>query len=217
MTKRVLITGGGGGVGGACQALFEAAGWEVLAPGRSQLDVSLADSVESFFNQLGEIDLLLCNAGVTDDSLLARMTEAQWDKALEVNLKGAFRCARAVSQKMLRRRAGHVVFVSSYSAFHPPAGQANYAAAKAGLIGLAKSLAAEWGGRGVRVNVVVPGFLETKMTQPVAAAAREAALAKHVLGEFNKPQQVAKFVHFLEEEMPFTSGHVFNLDSRVLS
>lgn len=217
MPKRVLITGGEGGVGRACRELFEAAGWEVLAPGRALLDVSCGVSISAFFTTAGEIDLLLCNAGVTDDSLLVKMSEAQWDNALEVNLKGAFRCARAVSKNMLRRHAGHVVFVSSYSAFHPPAGQANYAAAKAGLVGLGKSLAAEWGVRGVRVNVVVPGFLETKMTQSVADTAREVALSKHVLGRFNQPQRVAKFIHFLEEEMPFTSGQVFNLDSRVLS
>lgn len=216
MQKRVLITGGEGGVGSACRERFEAAGWDVLAPGRAQLDVSCVDSINQFFAKAGYIDLLLCNAGMTDDALLAKMSESRWDRAQEVNLKGAFRCARAVSKQMLKRRAGHVVFMSSYSAFHPPAGQANYAAAKAGLVGLAKSLASEWGGRGVRVNVVVPGFLETKMTQPVSAAATEAALAKHVLGQFNEPDRVAKFIHFLEEEMPYTSGQVFNLDSRVL-
>lgn len=216
MKKRVLITGGEGGVGSACRELFTSAGWDVLAPGRAELDVSCADSVEQYFSEAGEIDLLLCNAGVTDDCLLAKMSERQWDRALEVNLKGAFRCARAVSRQMLRRRSGQVIFVSSYSAFHPPAGQANYAAAKAGLVGLAKSLAAEWGSRGVRVNVVVPGFLETKMTESVADTAKEAALSKHVLGQFNEAEKVAKFVRFMEEEMPYTSGQVFNLDSRIL-
>ena len=203
-------------MGNACREIFHAAGWDVLSPGRAQLDVSSAESVDQYFSSVGEVDLLVCNAGVTADSLLAKMSESQWDKALEVNLKGAFRCARAVSRQMLRRRSGQVIFVSSYSAFHPPAGQANYAAAKAGLVGMAKSLAAEWGSRGVRVNVVVPGFLETKMTASVADVAREAALSKHVLGRFNEPEKVAKFVHFLEEEMPFTSGQVFNLDSRLL-
>ncbi len=216
MQKRVLIIGGEGSLAKACAEDFSGNAWEVLAPSRTELDISEASSVEAYFAECGEIDLLICAAGVTQDEVMLRMKEADWDKVLEVNLSGAFRCARAVSRQMLRRRSGHVLFVSSYSAIHPPVGQVNYAAAKAGLIGMAKSLAAEWGDRSVRVNVLIPGFMDTKMTTDVASAARDAAKAKHVLEEFNTPDRVAKFAYFLDEHMELTSGQVFNLDSRIL-
>ena len=216
MQKRLLITGGEGGIAMACREEFQSHGWEVLAPSRHELDVSDSESVDAFINHCGPIDLLLCAAGVTDDCLLGRMSEASWDNVLDVNLKGAFSCARAVSRQMLRRRAGHVIFVSSHSAFNPPVGQANYAAAKAGLLVMGKSLAKEWGSRSVRVNVITPGFLETKMTEGVSAEARQRALDQHALGEFNSAENVAKFIRFLDEIMYQTSGQVFHLDSRVL-
>jgi 3-oxoacyl-[acyl-carrier protein] reductase len=188
----------------------------VHAPGRSALDVSDSESVNAYFKVLDGVDLLICNAGITMDGLLSKMTEDAWDVSMEVNLKGAFRCARAVSKGMLKQRSGHVVFVSSYSAVHPPMGQANYAAAKAGLEGMCKSLAAEWGARGVRVNLILPGFMATKMTRDLAERVQESAREKHVLGSFNTPEKVAQFVHFLDSEMQFTSGQLFNLDSRIL-
>ncbi|MFT5882387.1 MAG: NAD(P)-dependent dehydrogenase (short-subunit alcohol dehydrogenase family) [Crocinitomicaceae bacterium] len=216
MQKRLLITGGEGGIAMACREEFQSRGWEVLAPSRQELDVSDSESVEAFINNCGPIDLLLCAAGVTDDCLLGKMSETSWDNVLDVNLKGAFRCARAVSAQMLRRRSGHVVFVSSHSAFKPPLGQANYAAAKAGLVAMGKSLAREWGSRSVRVNVITPGFLETKMTEDVSDEVRQSALDKHTLGAFNTSENVARFVHFLDQTMLQTSGQVFHLDSRVL-
>ena len=214
--KRLLITGGQGGIARACHEEFQSHGWEVLVPSKHQLDVSDSGAVEAFISSCGPIDLLLCNAGITEDCLLAQMNEASWDKVLDVNLKGAFRCARAVSAQMLRRRAGHVIFVSSHSAFNPPIGQANYAAAKAGLVAMGKSLAKEWGGRSVRVNVITPGFIETKMTAGVSAEMRRRAIDKHALGAFNTAENVAKFVHFLETTMLQTSGQVFHLDSRII-
>jgi NAD(P)-dependent dehydrogenase (short-subunit alcohol dehydrogenase family) len=216
MQKRLLITGGEGGLAMACREEFLSHGWEVLAPSRQELDVSDSESVETFISNCGPIDLLLCAAGVTEDCLLGRMSETSWDKVLDVNLTGAFRCARAVSRQMLRRQSGHVIFVSSHSAFNPPVGQANYAAAKAGLVAMGKSLAKEWGGRSVRVNAITPGFLETKMTAELSAEVRQCALAKHTLGEFNTAENVAKFIRFLDETMHQTSGQVFHLDSRVL-
>ncbi|MEO1856829.1 MAG: SDR family NAD(P)-dependent oxidoreductase [Rubritalea sp.] len=216
MQKRLLITGGNGGIAMACCEEFQSQGWEVLAPSRLELDVSDSESVEAFMRSCAPVDLLVCAAGVTEDSLLGRMGEASWDNVLDVNLKGAFRCARAVSAQMLRRRAGHVIFVSSHSAFTPPIGQANYAAAKAGLVAMGKSLAQEWGSRSVRVNVITPGFLETKMTEGLSAEVRQSVLDAHTLGAFNTAKNVAQFVHFLEQTMVHTSGQVFHLDSRVL-
>lgn len=213
---RVLITGGNGGLAVACREEFENLGWSVLAPGRDELDVSDSASVDAYVQGAGEIDLLVCAAGSIDDGLLLKLGEFEWDKILGAHLSGAFRCARAVSRGMLKRRSGHVVFIGSYSGFHPPVGQAHYAAAKAGLLGLMQSLAKEWGGRGLRSNLVVPGFMETKMTAELSEGVRQSAMEKHALAEFNDPEKVAKFIAFLHREMLATSGQVFNLDSRIL-
>lgn len=214
--KRVMISGGEGGLGIALAGEFGEGGWDVLSPGRGEMDVSDSGSVDAYVKGAGDMDLMVCNAGATCDGVLAKMGEGDWDGVMDVNLRGAFYCARAVARGMVKRRGGHVVFVSSYSAFCPPVGQANYAAAKAGLEGLAKSLAKELGGRGVRVNVVVPGFLETRMTADVGDGVREVALERHVLGRFNEVGRVARFVRFLDKEMLATSGQVFHLDSRVV-
>lgn len=200
----------------ACADEWRAAGWLVDAPGRDLLDVADSSSVQSWFEKYDRLDLCVCNAGIIADGPLAKMAEARWDEVMEVNLTGAMRCARAAAKLMLRQRGGHIIFISSYSAYCPPAGQANYAAAKAALEGLAKSLAKELGGRGIRVNVVVPGFLDTKMTASVDPMVRQAALDKHVLNELNSPLRVARFIRFLDEEMLQTSGQVFHLDSRIL-
>jgi 3-oxoacyl-[acyl-carrier protein] reductase len=178
------------------------------------MDVADASSVAAWFAAREVPELLVCAAGVTRDGPLARMTEAEWDEVVAVNLSGAARCARAVVKGMCRRKSGHIVFISSHSALHPPVGQAAYAAAKAGLLGLAKSLARESGGFGVRVNAVLPGFLETRMTLGVPAGRRGEVLAEHVLGRFNGVAEVAGFVHFLHESLPHTSGQAFALDSR---
>ena len=116
----------------------------------------------------------------------------------------------------MKRRLGHIVFISSYSAFHPPVGQVNYASAKAALTGMALSLAKELGSRNIRVNVIVPGFMETKMTEYVSDVAREQALQKHALARLNTPESLAKFLRALHFDLPHTSGQIFNLDSRVL-
>lgn len=185
----------------------------VASPGREELDVTSPDSVKSYFARR-EVDLLICNAGVTDDALLLKTSEQSWDDVIQVNLKGAFLCAQAAVRGMAKRRGGHIIFISSYSALHPPAGQAAYATSKAALHGLAKSMAKEFGSRDVRVNVVLPGFLETKMTAGVSVKRRAQVLADHALGRFNTTEAVAKFVHTLHYDMPHTSGQIFNLDSR---
>ena len=188
----------------------------VYSPGRAELDVTCEESVKTYFKEIKSIDLLVCNAGATFDEILIKMDQRQWDEAMAVNLKGAFLCAKAAIPAMLRAGSGHIVFVSSYSAFSPPVGQANYAAAKAGLVGLAKSLAAELGSRAIRVNTVVPGWLETRMTENVLEERVDEVKATHALGQFNTPEAVASFIETLHRRMPFTSGQVFHLDSRIL-
>ena len=194
-----------------------AASMAVFAPGREELDVTHGDQVGCYFKQLESLDLLICNAGVTVDAPLAKMSEAQWEAAMEVNLKGAFICAREASRLMVKQRVGHIIFISSFSALQPPAGQANYAASKAALLGMMKSLARELGPRNIRVNAILPGFLETKMTKDLSPKARQASLQKHSLARWNTPASVADFVSCLHTDMVHTSGQVFNLDSRILS
>ncbi|MCW1883924.1 SDR family NAD(P)-dependent oxidoreductase [Luteolibacter flavescens] len=210
----VVITGGEGGLGRSLHAAFSAAGHEVLSPGRRELDVTDPEAVRDFFRS-HQPELLVCNAGITRDAPLARLDEAAWDEVLAVNLRGAARCAAAASRSMVRARRGHIVFISSYSALHPPAGQAAYAAAKAGLIGLGKSLARELGPAGVRANVILPGFLETRMTATLSAERREQVRRDHVLGDFNTPDAVSSFLVHLHRHLPHTSGQVFQLDSRI--
>jgi NAD(P)-dependent dehydrogenase (short-subunit alcohol dehydrogenase family) len=209
-----LITGGAGGIAQALFAVLRADGWTASAPGRAELDVTDPSSVARYFDGRSD-DLVVCAAGITRDIPLARMKPEDWDAVLEVNLTGAMRCARAALPTMVARGSGHIIFLSSYSALHPPVGQAAYAAAKSALIGLTRSLAREVGCHGVRVNCVLPGFLETKMTASVSAARREAVLNEHVLGRFNTPEQVARFIRCLHTDMPNTSGQVFQLDSRI--
>jgi len=186
------------------------------APSRNELDVSNTESVKNYLSTAGDIDLLVCNAGVTIDRSIAKMSESDWHQVMDVNLTGSFRCAREVSRGMIKRRTGHIIFISSYSALHPPAGQANYAAAKAALLGMMKSLAQELGPRNIRVNAILPGFLDTKMTAGLPESVKSEALRKHTLGRLNTCQAVANFVSCLYWNMPHTSGQVFNLDSRIL-
>jgi len=211
-----LITGGGGDLATAIAAALRAAGYAVAAPDREALDVTCGTAVARYFRDAHPEPpglLVLC-AGLLRDAPLGRMEEADWDAVLDVNLRGAFLCAREALRGMLRLGRGHIVAVGSYSALTGPAGQANYAAAKAGLIGLIQSLAREGGRRGVRANCILPGFLETRMTRGLPAAVVEKARAAHVLGRFNTPAEVARFVAFLDG-MPHVSGQVFQLDSRI--
>lgn len=210
----VVITGGEGGLGQAFASAFSAAGHPVLAPGRGELDVTAPSQVSDYFRR-HEAELLICNAGCTRDAVLAKLGEEAWDEVIDVNLGGAARCAAAASRAMLRARRGHIIFISSHSAVHPPTGQASYAAAKAGLLGLARSLARELGPAGIRINTILPGFLDTPMTGGLTPDRREQVLGEHALGRFNTPEAVAAFVHYLHHELPHTSGQVFQLDSRI--
>ena len=213
---KAVVTGAKGGLGQAITTSLRGAEMEVLAPGKEQLDVTSSDCVKVFFESIEDTDLLVCNAGMTIDKTIARMSEQDWSRVLDVNLKGAFLCAREVSRGMAKRRSGHILFISSFSALHPSVGQANYSAAKSALLGMMKSMAQELGRRNVRVNAVIPGFMETKMTASLDDKIKGAIRDRHVLGRYNTPEAVAGFVTYLHQHLPHTSGQVFNLDSRVI-
>jgi NAD(P)-dependent dehydrogenase (short-subunit alcohol dehydrogenase family) len=188
ISRYAVLTGGGGSLGAMLQQTLTNAGWNVAAPTRRELDVTRVSSVESWFHGKA-VDLLICAAGCTDDSLATRLSEAQWDQVVRTNLKGAFLCSQAAAKNMTGAgKGGHIVLVSSAAAILGTLGQANYAAAKAGVIGLTKSLATEWGPLGIQVNCVLPGWLEpSKMTSQVSPQARAAALERQVLRKFNSP------------------------------
>jgi len=209
-----LITGGEGDLARALAECLRAAGWVVHAPGRQEMDVTNVEAVAGYMKALPALDLLVNNAGVVEDALLTGMTAESFNTVLEVNLTGAFRSARAAVKRMSRQRSGHIINVGSYAALAGTLGQANYAAAKAGLIGLTKSLAAEYGARNVRCNCVLPGFLETRMTRAVLEKRRETVLASHALGRLNTLEDAARFMLMLDS-MEHVSGQVFQLDSRV--
>jgi 3-oxoacyl-[acyl-carrier protein] reductase len=211
--NHLLITGGSGGLGRAVIQAFGAPGWNVSAPGRGQLDMRDPDSIHAALTAI-PVDLLVCAAGTIRDAPLARMEEPMWDEVFSVNFMGAAACAAAVLPGMIGRRKGHIVFISSHSALHPPVGQAAYATAKAALLGLTEGLAREHGRHGIRVNAVLPGFIETAMTSTVSSRRKAEILDDHVLGRFNTPEAVAEFIRFLHERLPNTSGQVFQLDSR---
>ena len=210
---QLVISGGGGGLGRALLAVFHGPLWQPAAPSRGELDVTDGAALRGFFHGR-TVDLLVCTAGLTRDAPLARLAESAWDEVIAVNFEGARACAAAVLPGMLARGCGHIVFISSFSARHPPPGQAAYATAKAGLLGLTQQLAARHGRSGIRVNAILPGFLETPMTYQVSAARRAAVLAEHTLGTFNTPAAVAGFIHHLHHQLPHTSGQFFQLDSR---
>lgn len=210
----VLITGGEGALASALRDEFAAAGWTVQAPGRRAMDVTSAPAVQQYFTGLSGLDLLVNCAGIVRDGLLLSQTEADRDAVLDVCLRGAFLCSREAVRIMQPCGTGHIVNIGSHSSFTGPAGQTAYAAAKAGLTALTKSLAAELGPSGIRVNAVLPGWFDSKITREAPAAARERALAANVLGKFGTPGDAARFVLFLHS-MSAVSGQVFCLDSRI--
>ncbi len=162
---------------------------------------------------LGPIEILVNNAGITRDGLLARLSEEQWDTVLDVNLKGAYRTMKAVSRGMIQRRSGRIVNLASVSGIVGNRGQANYAASKAGLIGLTKSVAKELASRNIRVNAVAPGFIETDMTARLSAQAREALSAQIALGRLGSPEDVAAAVVFLASDAAsYITGQVIVVD-----
>ena len=237
--KVALVTGGSRGIGRAialrlgqegadvavCARNVEAAGEvasEIEGLGRKCLvracDVADAEQagalIASTIEELGQLDILVNNAGVTRDNLLMRMKEEDWDEVLAINLKGAFNCARAAVRPMLKARGGRIVNITSVVGLQGNAGQANYAASKAGLIGLTKSLARELASRGITANAVAPGLVpETGMTGELAAEVQQQMLSAVPLGRAGTPEDVAHAVAFLaSEQAAYISGQVLAVD-----
>ncbi len=194
----------------ACRAL----GVEALAV---QADISTADGVDALFDAavkaFGAVDILVCNAGITRDNLILRMKETDFDQVIETNLRGVFLCMKKASRLMLRRRSGRIISITSIVGLRGNAGQCNYAAAKAGVIGMTKSLAKELGSRGITVNAVAPGFIETDMTLNLPEAEREAYLSSIPLNRLGTAQEVADAVAFLAGDgAKYITGQVLCVD-----
>jgi 3-oxoacyl-[acyl-carrier protein] reductase len=194
-------------------ARLEAAGVEAE---QVKLDVSDHAAVKQYFGErlgrFGGVDVLINNAGITADTLLVRMTEAAWDRVIAVNLKGTFNCCQAVIRAMMQARGGSIVNIASVVALVGNAGQGNYAASKAGIIALTKSLAKEAGARGVRVNAVAPGYIETDMTAGLPEKVKQAFLSQITLGRAGTPEDVANVVSWLASEAAsYLTGQVIHV------
>ena len=226
--RRVLVTGGNRGIGLAIARSFAEAGHHVAVTTRSgaapeglaavTCEVTDTASVDAAFTAAeqalgGPVEVLVANAGITRDQLLMRMSDAEFDEVLDTNLAGAFRCARRASKGMIRLRYGRIIFVSSVVGLYGSPGQANYAASKAGLVGLARSISRELGGRGITANVVAPGFIDTDMTAELPDERRAAYLAAIPGGRFAAPEEVAAAVRFLaSDEAGYVTGAVLPVD-----
>ncbi|CAN5889824.1 3-oxoacyl-[acyl-carrier-protein] reductase [soil metagenome] len=180
-------------------------------------DVSKADDagalIETSISKFGRIDALINNAGITRDTLIMRMSEDDWDAVLTTNLKGAFLCSKAAIRPMLRQRSGRIVNLTSVVGLVGNAGQANYAAAKAGLIGLTKSVAKEVGSRGITVNAVAPGFIDTRLTEVLPQEMKDTLLKNIPLGRLGTPDDVSGAVSFLlSPDASYITGHVLTID-----
>lgn len=236
----VLITGGTRGIGLALGKAFAQKGWSVeacyhqdeasaLEAGQTlqalnpscritRCDVGKVSEVQSWVEQALErhpaLECAIHNAGTTHNARLVNTEEAQWDDTLQVHLKGAFNLSQTLLKPMMRQKNGHLIFISSIVASTGNIGQGAYTAAKAGLAGLARSLAQEYGSRNIRVNVVNPGFHKTKLAQGLSPEAEEAILSRHLLGRHADMDEVCRFFLWLSGTQSI-SGQVFNLDSRL--
>jgi 3-oxoacyl-[acyl-carrier protein] reductase len=173
---------------------------------------AVEEAVEGVMRKMGRIDNLVNNAGIAIDKLLVRMKEEDWDRVIQVNLKSAFNCTRAVIKHMLKT-GGNIVSISSITGIMGNAGQSNYAASKAGLIGFTKSIAKEYGERGIRANAIAPGYIKTKMTESLADKTREEMFKAIPLKRFGEPLDVAHVVYFLLSEYGgYVTGEVINVN-----
>ncbi len=226
-SRTVLITGGNRGIGRAIAEEFIAQGHRVAVTARSGegpagsmtvvADVTDAASLDTAFTeveaQLGPIEVVVANAGITRDMLLMRMSDEDFTSVVDTNLSGAFRVVKRASKGMLKARFGRVVLVSSVVGLLGSAGQVNYSASKSGLIGLARSLTRELGGRGITANVVAPGFIETDMTAELSPEQQEAYLKQIPAGRFAAPTEVAKVIAWLaSDDAGYISGAVIPVD-----
>jgi 3-oxoacyl-[acyl-carrier protein] reductase len=169
--------------------------------------------IDSAIEQFGKVDILVNNAGITRDNLIVRITEADWDAVLDINLKGAFNCSQAVVRSMMKQRYGRIVNLSSVSGVSGQAGQTNYSSSKAGLIGFTKALAKEVGSRNITVNAVAPGFIETRLTVNLPQELKDASIKLTPMGRFGKPEDIANAVAYLvSEEASFVTGVVLQVD-----
>lgn len=198
----------------AVKSEIEAAGGQAEV---YQCDVSDYTACETFIQTVikeeGSLDILVNNAGITKDGLLMKMSEEDFDKVLDTNLKGAFNTIRFASRQMLRQKGGRIINMSSVVGVSGNAGQANYAASKAGVIGLTKAAARELASRGITVNTIAPGFIETDMTDVLSDKVKEASEAQIPLGHFGKPEDVAAAAAFLaSEEAGYITGQVLHVD-----
>jgi 3-oxoacyl-[acyl-carrier protein] reductase len=227
VSRSVLVTGGNRGIGLAIARTLAAEGDEVAVTYRSgeppqglfgvRCDVTDAESVDAAFAEVeahqGPVEVLVANAGITRDTLLLRMTDDDFTTVVDTNLAGAFRVARRAAKGMLRLRRGRLVFVSSVVGLSGSAGQANYAASKAGLVGLARSLARELGSRSITANVVAPGFVETDMTAQLSDERKSEILGQVPLGRYASPDEVARVVAFLaSDDAAYVTGAVIPVD-----
>jgi 3-oxoacyl-[acyl-carrier protein] reductase len=225
--RSVLVTGGSRGIGLAAALALAAAGDRVAvtylssAPPEGVLavrcDVTNQDEVEAAFERVeaehGTVEVLVANAGITRDTLLLRMTDDDWDSVIATNLTGAYRVARRAARGMLRAHDGRMIFVSSVVGLSGSAGQANYAATKSGLVGFARSLAREFGSRGITANVVAPGFIETDLTAVLPDGRRAELLDQIPLRRYGSPDEVAGVIRFLaSDEAAYITGAVIPVD-----
>ena len=174
---------------------------------------SAQDFIACAIEEFGKVDLLINNAGITRDNLLMRISETDWDDVINVNLKGAYNCCKAVVRPMMKQRFGRIVNITSVVGLSGNAGQVNYASSKAGLIGLTKSLARELGSRNITVNAVAPGYITTVLTEVLSEEYKKAAIESTPLGRFGTPEDVARAVAFLvSEDAAFITGQVLSVD-----
>jgi len=227
VSRSVLVTGGNRGIGLAVARAFAAAGDRVAVTHRAtgapdglfgvQCDVTDAAAVDAAFSAVesehGPVQVLVSNAGITDDTLLLRMSEESFERVVDANLTGAYRVAKRAASGMLKARSGRMIFVSSVVALVGSPGQANYAASKAGLIGLARSIARELGSRNITANVIAPGFVETDMTAELTDARKSEILANVPLRRYGTPDEIAATALFLASEpAAYISGVVLPVD-----
>ncbi|NLJ53478.1 MAG: 3-oxoacyl-[acyl-carrier-protein] reductase [Intrasporangiaceae bacterium] len=227
-TYNALVTGGNRGIGLAIAQRMRADGHRVVVASRSgeapdglpavACDVSDTESVDAAFAAAedklgGSIDVVVANAGITKDTLLMRMTDEEFSSVVDTNLAGAFRVARRATKAMIRARRGRIIFISSVVGLYGSPGQANYAASKAGLVGLARSISRELGGRGITANVVAPGFIETDMTAQLPPDRQQAYQEAIPAGRFGSTEDVAAAVSFLaSDQAGYITGAVIPVD-----